>query len=102
MTSNPNSRILNQILYVKQVRSIMQTKLTLRLDDELINRAKSYARESGKSVSELVAGYFSVLDDKPERDTSDLTPIVRSLKGSLKGAKVDKKHYHKYLGEKHL
>ena len=80
----------------------MQTKLTLRLDDELINRAKSYAKKSGKSVSQIVAGYFSMLDDKPEKETSELTPIVRSLKGSLKGAKIGKKDYQKYLEEKHL
>ncbi len=80
----------------------MQTKLTLRLDDELINRAKSYAKKSGKSVSQIVAGYFSLLDDKPEKETSEFTPIVRSLKGSLKGVKVGKKDYHKYLAEKHL
>ena len=80
----------------------MQTKLTLRLDDELINRAKSYARKSGKSVSQLVAGYFSMLDNKTDKETSELTPIVRSLKGSLKGAKIAKKDYQKYLEEKHL
>ena len=80
----------------------MQTKLTLRLDDALINRAKAYARKSGKSVSQLVAGYFSMLDNKPEKELSELTPIVRSLKGSLKGAKIGKKDYQKYLEEKHL
>ena len=80
----------------------MQTKLTLRLDDKLINRAKSHARKSGKSVSQIVASYFSLLDDKPTKEISDLTPIVRSLKGSLKGAKIGKKDYHNYLEEKHL
>jgi hypothetical protein len=49
-----------------------------------------------------VAGYFSLLDDKPEKETSGFTPIVRSLKGSLKGAKVGKKDYYEYLEEKHL
>ncbi|MGB9443197.1 MAG: DUF6364 family protein [Desulfobacterales bacterium] len=80
----------------------MQTKLTLRLDDELINRAKSYARKSGKSVSQIVAGYFSLLDDKPVNETSEYSPIVRSLKGSLKEAKVGKKDYYEYLEEKHI
>ena len=80
----------------------MQTKLTLRLDDALIKRAKSYARKSGKSVSQIVAGYFSLLDDKPEKEISELTPLVRSLKGSLKGGKVGKKDYYKFLEEKHL
>ncbi len=80
----------------------MKTKLTLRLDNELINRAKSYAKKSGKSVSQIVADYFSLLDAKPELDTSEFTPLVRSLKGSLTGAKVDEKEYHKYLDEKYL
>ena len=40
----------------------MKTKLILRLDDKLINRAKSYAKKSGKSVSQIVAGYFSRMD----------------------------------------
>jgi len=35
----------------------VNTKLTLRLDDELIRSAKRYAGRSGKSVSRLVADY---------------------------------------------
>ena len=80
----------------------MQTKLTLRLDDELIKRAKSYAKKSGKSVSQIVAGYFSLLGEEMDNEKSEFTPIVQSLKGSLKGASVGKKDYHKYLEEKHL
>ena len=80
----------------------MQTKLTLRLDEELINRAKSYARKSGKSVSQIVASYFSLLDEEPKEEPSEFTPIVRSLKGSLKGAKVGKKDYLKHLEKKYL
>jgi hypothetical protein len=80
----------------------MQTKLTLRLDDELINRAKSHAKKRGKSVSQIVANYFSILDAKPGKEACELTPLVRSLKGSLKVAKVGKKDYHKYLEEKYL
>ena len=80
----------------------MQTKLTLRLDDELINRAKSGAKKRGKSLSQMVAGYFSVLDAEPEKEASEFTPLVQSLKGSLKGAKVTKKDYYKYLEEKYL
>ena len=37
----------------------MSTKLTLRLDAELIEAAKAYAAQEGRSVSELVAGYFA-------------------------------------------
>ena len=80
----------------------MQKEIILRLDDKLIKRAKSYAKKSGKSVSQIVAGYFSLLDADPEKETSEFTPIVRSLKGSLKGARASKQDYHKYLEEKYL
>lgn len=80
----------------------MQTKLTLRLDDELINQAKAYAKKSGKSVSQIVAGYFSLLGVEPQKERSEFTPLVRSLKGSLKGAKVGRQDYYNYLEEKYL
>ncbi|HZC00332.1 MAG TPA: DUF6364 family protein, partial [Gammaproteobacteria bacterium] len=38
----------------------MQTKLTLRLDKKLIEAVKRYAEISGKSLSQLVADYFSL------------------------------------------
>jgi hypothetical protein len=41
----------------------MQTKLTLRIDEELIERAKSYAHRSGKSVSRLVSDYLVLLPE---------------------------------------
>ena len=45
----------------------MQTKLTLRMDDELIARAKAHAKKRGKSVSQLVADYFYVLEKVEEK-----------------------------------
>lgn len=66
----------------------MNTKLTLRLDDELIARAKRHASLSGKSVSQLVADYFSLMDSREEAPRVAMTPRVRSLIGVLKGANV--------------
>ena len=40
----------------------MNTKLTLRIDVQLIRGAKYYAQREGRSVSELVAAYFARLD----------------------------------------
>ena len=80
----------------------MKKIITLLIDAELIKRARNYAKKSGKSVSQIVADYFSLLVAEPEKETSEFTPIVRSLKGSLKGAKVGKKDYYEYLEEKHL
>jgi hypothetical protein len=80
----------------------MQTKLTLRLDEDLIRRAKSVAKKRSKSVSQLVADYFASLDKKPKQSADDLSPIVRSLKGVLRGTDVDIEDYRGHLEERHL
>jgi hypothetical protein len=80
----------------------MQTKLTLRIDDELIDRAKSYARRSGKSVSQLVSDYLEMLPEPGLRQPRPLTPIVESLRGVLAGSGLDEADYRRHLEEKHL
>lgn len=78
------------------------TKLTLRLDEDLVASAKAYARSSGKSVSQLVAGYFSALRQLGEKDSGQrLSPLVGSLKGAWKGSNVEVEDYHRHLAEKH-
>jgi hypothetical protein len=84
------------------MRRAMRTKLTLRLDEDLIQRAKSFAKKRSKSVSQMVADYFASLDKKPNRRSADLTPIVRSLKGALRGTDVNVEDYHRHLEEKYL
>ena len=80
----------------------MQTKLTLRLDEELIIKAKKYAKTRGKSVSQLVADYFALLDEPLElRKREDLPPLTRSLAGVLKGSDVSEKDYYEYLERKY-
>lgn len=80
----------------------MQTKLTLRLEDHLIAQAKSYAAQTGKSVSQLVAEYFKLLTSQKVKAISPSTPITQSLRGLLRESTLDEKDYKKYLEEKHL
>lgn len=80
----------------------MQTKLTLRLEDQLIEQAKSYAAQAGKSVSQVVADYFKLLTSEKTRLTSPSAPITQSLRGLLRESNLDEKDYRKYLEEKHL
>ena len=77
----------------------MQTKLTLRLDDNLIEQAKIYAQQKGRSLSQVVADYFRVLSTDTIR-TKKTPPITASLRGLLKETNVDEKDYRKYLEEK--
>ena len=81
----------------------MQTKLTLRLEDQLIEQAKSYAAQAGKSVSQIVADYFKLLTaEKKSKSVSHSTPVTQSLRGLLRESELDEKDYKKYLEEKHL
>lgn len=80
----------------------MITKLTLRMDDNLIESAKEYSAQTGKSVSRIVADLFEIIKNEKLNKEETLTPTVRSLKGILKGKQVDEKDYKKYLDEKYL
>jgi hypothetical protein len=80
----------------------MQTKLTLRLEDQLIEQAKTYAAHAGKSVSQIVADYFKLLTAEKIRTVSPPSPVTQSLRGLLRESKLDEKDYKKYLEEKHL
>jgi len=78
----------------------MASKLTLRLDEELIDLAKERSRRTGRSVSRMVADYFAAIGHKAADE--ELPPVVRSLRGVLRGAEVDEQDHHRHLEERHL
>jgi len=80
----------------------MNTKLTLRLEEDLIKSAKKHASIIGKSVSQMVSDYFYLLDKNSLNKPVQITPLVKSLKGSLKGFDIDEKDYKKHLEGKYL
>jgi Family of unknown function (DUF6364) len=80
----------------------MQTKLTLRLEDELIEKAKVLARKRGKSLSKLVSEYFSFITSKDIKSEDALPPIVKSLYGSLANLDINENDYKKHLEGKYL
>ena len=80
----------------------MQTKLTLRLEKQLVVLAKEYASTHGKSVSKMVADYFVLLNKTQDVQNDELAPIAQSLKGSLGKIQINESDYKKYLEEKYL
>jgi len=50
----------------------MKTRLTLQIDDKLIAQAKNYAKQNGKSLSQIVSDYFQFLTTQKEEP--DKTP----------------------------
>ena len=79
----------------------MNTKLTLRLDARLIDRAKRHSERSGKSVSRLVADYFALIEADVPVPGTELTPRVRAMIGSLRGASVTEEDYRRHVEEKY-
>ena len=80
----------------------MNTKLTLSLDKDIIERAKNYAREHNVSLSFLVENLLlKIISDYKERN-SRTGSIVKELSGIINLEGVDYKESHtKYLEEKY-
>jgi len=81
----------------------MNTKLTLTIEQAIIERAKSYAKEKGRSLSDIIENYLKVIT-KEERIEEELSPLIKSLRGSFKMPKSFdyKKELSKGLSEKYL
>jgi hypothetical protein len=84
-------------------------KLTLSVDEAVVERAKKFARRRGTSVSALVEGYLDALARPGGARTGEgteraplppLPPVTARLAGLLRGAKADRESYRRYLGEK--
>lgn len=60
----------------------MNTKLTLKLDESVIERAKIYARKKNTSLSHLVEMYLNFLTAAKE-EGDEITPLVKSLSGII-------------------
>jgi hypothetical protein len=82
----------------------MNTKLTLTIEQTIIEKAKKYANGKGRSLSDIVENYLKAITKEDNNESIELTPIVQSLKGTFKAAKnLDyKKELSKRLTEKYL
>lgn len=85
-------------------KGIMETKLTLRLNDNVIKRAKIYARNNKVSLSKMIESYLDSITKQKEEDKKiSITPLVESLSGVIDlPADFDhKKEYRDYIEEKY-
>ena len=62
----------------------MDTKLTLTIEQEVIVKAKKFARKKGVSLSAIVENYFILLTMGSKSTGFELSSTVKSLKGSFK------------------
>ena len=61
----------------------MDAKLTLNIDKDVASKAKVYARNEGRSLSDLVENYLKLLTKNTDVDHSEYSQRVKSLLGSI-------------------
>ncbi|MEM1215777.1 MAG: DUF6364 family protein [Bacteroidota bacterium] len=76
----------------------MNSKLTLSVNQMVIEEAKKYAKSTGKSLSSLVEEYLkSLVEPEPENSEEAAIQLVDELQGAVK--LPDDFNYDKYLGD---
>jgi len=80
----------------------METKLTLRLNKNIINKAKNYAHLHNISLSKMIESYLDSIT-KQEKTTTEISPLVKSLSGviNLEQDYDYKEDYSSFLKEKY-
>ena len=73
-------------------------KLTLSVDEDVVSRAKQFARDHGTSVSSMVETYLAATVAVTPRVNSE-TPVLKSLRGVIKNGEIG--DYRKHLQEKY-
>jgi hypothetical protein len=81
----------------------MTTKLTLTVEESVIKRAKSYAKHTGRSLSELIENYLETLTEE-NKNKEQLSPRLKKIAGVVKLPKDfdEKKELNAYFENKHL
>ncbi len=81
----------------------MTTKLTLSVEKTVIEKAKEYAKNSGRSLSNLIESYLEGLTME-SHTPNKISPKLKRLVGSVKLPNNfdEKKELEQYFKKKHL
>ncbi len=69
----------------------MDSKLTLKLNKNVIEQAKQYAKKNNISLSKMIENYLQAVTTRKD-DKLKISPLVDSLTGVIE---LDKKDYKK-------
>ncbi len=80
----------------------MTTKLTLTVEKSIIERAKNYAKNTGRSLSELIETYLETITE--DNSTQETSPKLKKIVGAVKLPKNfnEEKELRSYLEKKHV
>ena len=81
----------------------MTSKLTLTVEKSVIERAKRYAAQSGRRLSQIIEGYLAKITNEKDNN-EDISPKLKKIVGAVKLPKDfdEKKELRKYFEKKHL
>jgi len=81
----------------------MDNKLTIKLDQNVIEQAKTYAQQRNTSLSRLIESYLRYLTKGMPSGEDDITPLVKSLSGIVKDSNWEEaeKSYKEHLKKKY-
>lgn len=80
----------------------MDTKLTLKLDQEVIEKAKAYATDKKISLSRIVESFLQTLVSDTETNSFEISPFVKSISTGTKiPVDLDPKEYADHLIQKY-
>ena len=80
---------------------IMDTKLTLKLNESVIEHAKLYAKENNISLSKMIESYLKAITMR-NKDKLKISPLVESLTGVIRLEKLNyEKDYTDFLSRKY-
>jgi len=81
----------------------MNTKLTLKLDEHIIEAAKMYASNKKMSLSKIVEFYLLSLTTKKQTDDFEISPFVQNMATgkSIPLADEEKSEYGNHFDRKY-
>ena len=89
------------IVYIYTYRGLfMETKLTLKLDQTVIQSVKEYAHNNKRSLSKLVEDYFRSLISENKQKIK-ISPLVEELSGVISEKDIQESDYTSYLEHKY-
>ncbi|HZV69231.1 MAG TPA: DUF6364 family protein [Saprospiraceae bacterium] len=82
----------------------MTTKLTLSVEKEVVEKAKLYAKRTGRSLSEIIEGFLETLTSENAQKSNKTSPKLRKIIGVVKLPKNFNEENAKraHLENKHL
>lgn len=80
----------------------MTTKLTLTVEKSIIEKAKTYAKQTGRSLSEIIENYLETITS--EKSNEPVSSKLKNIIGSVKLPKNfdEEKELRAYYERKHL